>query len=1324
MKQNILRRAAALLLSLSLAVSLALPVWAASPGGGGTPTDPEYDIALSADGVTGNKAEMTLEDGKDVIMNVTATVTKKGVAGGGATPDSVTVKWSVSGDAVKLNLSDANGPTDKTITSVGIPTPVAVAAVKEGSATITASIDGQPDQKATFDITVKPAQTAVSKPVTAIAISPANPTVGAGKTVQLSIVYTPDDADTGDDVEWSVAGDDTALASVDDKGLVTGKSAGTATIIATSKANPKITASCEVKVTAAPPPGLTGLSIRGGSSSDKHVFVKDAPPRVLYAVAVPADAALPDKLVWTSSDEKVVTVEAGTGGDVTVTPVGPGVAYLTVSTEDGSVKSSQYEVTVSGVVITSDPGTIQLGRTVTMTCQRYGAAATTGVPAWASDRPTIIGVSGSRITARAIGTAKITASSGIYTSAPVEVKVEESTENIITGSITNAQTYPFSSIANQLNSISRVMVESGLDYLINLQVPTGQGTLYYNYVSSADHNHGVGSTEIYYLNPGVSQWGLRDVAFVPAPGFTGTAEITYQGVSTQGDSYSGVIRLQVSSSGDVSYSTPVNTPVAFEAADFNSVCRERTGRDLSHVTFTLPDPARGTLYFNYMGAGQYSSLVSSTDRCYRNRSPYLESVSFVPAADFTGTVRISYRCVDTSDAYFTGYVTVNVTRHGVQEEGEVSYRALQGERVTFDAADFNSACLEALGETLDYVYFTALPDSADGTLYYYRTATGSSRTPVSSNTRCYRSSSSSTTSLSRVSFVPGVRDLDVVSIPFTAYGTGGSRFNGAVTIRYSGGDGEIVYSTRTGQARLFESADFNELCVDLTGENLYYIRFESLPTSYQGTLYYNYSSSYSSGSKVTSNTRLYRGSGYSASLSRVAFVPLASFSGSVSLDFTGYGEDGGRLFTGTVLIEVESVGDITVRYTAYSGRALSFAASDFDAACQTATGSRLDYVQFKLPPSSAGTLYYDYDASKTRNTSVSASTSYYRTGSSRLLGNVSFLPKADYTGTLELTYTGVAANGERYTGTVRITVSSPAAQTVRYSTNSLPMTFAAYSFSQAVNGVLPRELSYIQFTSLPTSSQGTLYHGYTAPGTGSRASIGTRYYYSGSPGIGQLCFVPAAGFQGQVTLYYSAYDAGGERVSGTVVITVASQTVSGTFRDMSAHTWAIPAVDFLSHGGVVSGVGDGQFGPGQSVKRGDFVLMLCKAMQFNTGGTSSFRDVPSGSYYAWAIATAQNMGLASGSNGRFMPENVLTRQDAMVIIQKALQAAGKSVPSASEWVLSGYTDSGQISDYAWGAMASMIQLGVISGYGNGQVRPLNPINRAEVAVILHKILTQ
>src|SRR6266566_4743812 len=142
----------------------------------------------------------------------------------------------------------SNNPAVATVSPSGLVTGVAA-----GSATITATSEGQ---SGTATVTV------TNVPVASVTVSPASPSIAVGQTVQLAAV-TKDAAGnvlTGRTVTWTTS--NSTVATVLATGLVTGVAAGTATITATSEAVAG-TAASTVTAPVSNPGTVTDLAVVG-----------------------------------------------------------------------------------------------------------------------------------------------------------------------------------------------------------------------------------------------------------------------------------------------------------------------------------------------------------------------------------------------------------------------------------------------------------------------------------------------------------------------------------------------------------------------------------------------------------------------------------------------------------------------------------------------------------------------------------------------------------------------------------------------------------------------------------------------------------------------------------------------------------------------------------------------------------------------------------------------------------------------------------------------------------------------------------------------------
>ena len=187
----------------------------------------------------------------------TLTVTAVPVASVTVSPSPATVQ---QGSTVQLTATpkDANGNplSGRVVTWSSNNTAVArvngsglVTGVAAGTATITATSEGQ---SGTSDVTVTPA------PVASVAVTPSPASVQVGQTLQLTA--TPKDANgnplSGRVITW--ASNNTAVATVSGSGLVSGVTAGSATITATSEGKS----------------GTSGVTVTTpGTSQFGHVFI-------------------------------------------------------------------------------------------------------------------------------------------------------------------------------------------------------------------------------------------------------------------------------------------------------------------------------------------------------------------------------------------------------------------------------------------------------------------------------------------------------------------------------------------------------------------------------------------------------------------------------------------------------------------------------------------------------------------------------------------------------------------------------------------------------------------------------------------------------------------------------------------------------------------------------------------------------------------------------------------------------------------------------------------------------------------------------------------
>jgi len=271
--------------------------------------------------------------------------------------------------------------------------------------------------------------------VTRIDMSPTSASVAVGKTVTLTA--TPKDVDgatvTGSSVSWSTSNQGLATVS---GGVVTGVAPGTVTITAavgSVKADATVTVAAPV-ATIALAPAVNSIVL--GATAQLTATLKDA-----------AGTVLTDRTVeWKSDNELVATVS--TTGLVTSKSVGSATITATAEGKSATAKVDVVPVPVASVVVSPTTASLLVGGTVTLTAttkDAAGADLTGRTITWSSDNESVATVNGGQVTAHAVGTAHITATSEgksaaatiTVTLAPVaKVAVSPSSVSVLPGNTT------------------------------------------------------------------------------------------------------------------------------------------------------------------------------------------------------------------------------------------------------------------------------------------------------------------------------------------------------------------------------------------------------------------------------------------------------------------------------------------------------------------------------------------------------------------------------------------------------------------------------------------------------------------------------------------------------------------------------------------------------------------------------------------------------------------------------------------------------------------------------------------------------------------------
>jgi len=154
--------------------------------------------------------------------------------------------------------------------------------------------------------------------------------------------------------------------------------------------------------------------------------------------------------------------------------------------------------------------------------------------------------------------------------------------------------------------------------------------------------------------------------------------------------------------------------------------------------------------------------------------------------------------------------------------------------------------------------------------------------------------------------------------------------------------------------------------------------------------------------------------------------------------------------------------------------------------------------------------------------------------------------------------------------------------------------------------------------------------------------------------------------------------------------------------------------------GVVNGTGNRKFEPKKNVTRAEFAAMADRLLKLKPvdADMPTFADVAAKSWYYGWIEAAVQLGIVEGKSiSKFEPSARITRQEAAVLIVRAL----KVDPGTETGSRLNYSDAGRIAPWAAPYVQAAHTLGLMGG-ANGKFRPGDAMTREETAAVLDRVL--
>lgn len=183
------------------------------------------------------------------------------------------------------------------------------------------------------------------------------------------------------------------------------------------------------------------------------------------------------------------------------------------------------------------------------------------------------------------------------------------------------------------------------------------------------------------------------------------------------------------------------------------------------------------------------------------------------------------------------------------------------------------------------------------------------------------------------------------------------------------------------------------------------------------------------------------------------------------------------------------------------------------------------------------------------------------------------------------------------------------------------------------------------------------------------------------------------------------------------MLTVPATAASG-YDDTAGH-WAESSIERWSGYKIVEG-DDGHFHPNRSLTRGEMAKILANTLGLTDEGEKNpFADVPADAWYTPYVLRCAVAGIIEGDGVNAHPTDVITRQETMTVLGRAL-----NIEPVKDADLSAYADGSTVADWAKGYVAAMTKAGVIKGIGENLLAPTQDVTRASIMAILDRSVAE
>ena len=186
-------------------------------------------------------------------------------------------------------------------------------------------------------------------------------------------------------------------------------------------------------------------------------------------------------------------------------------------------------------------------------------------------------------------------------------------------------------------------------------------------------------------------------------------------------------------------------------------------------------------------------------------------------------------------------------------------------------------------------------------------------------------------------------------------------------------------------------------------------------------------------------------------------------------------------------------------------------------------------------------------------------------------------------------------------------------------------------------------------------------------------------------------------------------------IGAMLLSTNAFAAVPSDFSDFPTD-WSAPAMTHAVQNGLLNG-SDGKILPKGLLTRAQMATMVNRAFASSAKASlTSFTDMVPGAWHYDEMAKSVQMGVFQGADGKLSPNDPITREQAFAVLARAFGLADGKASS-----LDTFSDGAQVSSWAKGAVAALVEQGYVSG-ADGALNPQSYITRAEFAQVMDALV--